>query len=142
MKFTILLIRICLLLAACFVLAVSGTGAQELSQTHPGETNTGNTLEKIKTDIYRRGIGEKSTVVVKMNNGTTRKGYIQQAADESFDLAIFKTGKTTSIAYRDVAEVKKPGRSLAARFARRFAVATAFTAVVLGIAIGKLGGFE
>jgi len=137
MKFTILLIRIGLLLAACFILAVSGNGAQDAPQSKFGTANTENALERIKTDVYRLGIGEKSTVIVKMRDGTLRKGYLRSTTDESFEVTNAKTGKTAAIAYSDVSEVRKPGRSIAGRVAFRITIAAAVTAIILGTAIRK-----
>ena len=76
------------------------------------QTNTDNAVEKVKTDVSRRG-----AVVVKMKDGRKLKGFISQSGEESFDLTDSKTKQTTSLAYRDVTQVKKQGLSTAAKIA-------------------------
>ncbi|MDQ3061650.1 MAG: hypothetical protein M3R14_02155 [Acidobacteriota bacterium] len=100
------------------------------------QTNTDNALEKIKTDVYRRGTGEKSKVVVKMKDGTKRKGFISQTGEDSFDLTDSKTKQTTAVAYRDVEQVKKQGLSTGAKIAIGVGIA-AVAAVVIAVAIGQ-----
>ena len=81
------------------------------------QTSTGNSVQTVKTDVSRRGTGEKSKVVVKMKDGRKLKGFISQSGEESFDLTDSKTKQTTSLAYRDVTQVKKQGLSTAAKIA-------------------------
>ncbi len=101
------------------------------------QTNTDNVVEKVKTDVFRRGTGEKSKVVVKMKDGTKMKGYISQTGEDSFDLTDSKTKQTTAVAYRDVAQVKKQGLSKGAKIALGIGIAAAVTVVVLGVAISN-----
>jgi len=96
-----------------------------------------NKVEKIKTDVNRRGTGEKSKVVVKMKNGTKLKGFINQAGQDSFDLTDSKTKQTTVVAYRDVAQVKKQGLSTGVKIAIGVGIAAAVTVIVLGVAISN-----
>ena len=99
------------------------------------QSSTDNALEKIKTDVSRRGTGEKSKVVVSMKNGTRMKGYISQTDDDSFDLTNSKTKQITTVSYGDVAQVKKPGLSTGAKIAIGVGIAAAVTVVVLVIAV-------
>ncbi len=101
------------------------------------QTNTDNSVEKMKTDVYRRGTGEKSKVVVKMKDGTKRKGFISQIGEDSFDLTDSKTKQSTAIAYRDVAQVKKQGLSTGAKVLIGVGIGVVITAVVLGVAVSK-----
>jgi len=107
------------------------------------QSETNNALEKIKTDVYRRGTGEKSKVVVEMKNGTKLKGYISQTLEDSFDLKNAKTKQFTTVLYSDVAQVKRQGLSKGAKIAIGVGIAAAIvTAVVIGIAAkNPLGGF-
>ena len=102
-----------------------------------------NKVEKIKTNVNRRGAGEKSRVVVKMKNGAKLKGYISQILEDSFDLTDAKTKQPTTVLYRDVAQVKKQGLSKGAKIAIFGGIAAlAVTAVVIGVAANDpLGGF-
>ena len=101
------------------------------------QTNTDNVVEKVKTDVFRRGTGEKSKVVVKMKDGTKMKGYISQTGEDSFDLTDSKTKQTTAVAYGDVAQVKKQGLSKGAKIALGIGIAAAVTVVVLGVAVSN-----
>ena len=99
-------------------------------------------VEKLKADVLKRGTGEKSKVVVKMKDGAKLKGYISQTLEDSFDLTNTETKQTTTIIYRDVAQVKKQGWSTGAKIAIFGGLAAvAVAAVVIGVAAkDPLGG--
>lgn len=88
---------------------------------------------KIKADVMKRGTGEKKRVKVTMNSGTTLKGYISQTGEDSFELTDSKTNQNTTIAYRDVAQVKGTGLSKGAKIGIGIGVAAGALAVVLGL---------
>jgi len=117
------------------------------AETVSAQTNTGNnpsTVEKIKANVLKRGVGEKKRVRVRMLDGTKMKGYISQAGEDSFTLADSKTKQTTTVAYRDVAQIKGQGLSNKAKIAIGVGIAAAVTVAVIGVAIGRgldgLGG--
>lgn len=62
---------------------------------------------KAKADVAAFGIGPDALVSVKLREGKKLKGYISQAGEDSFVITDSKTGSTTSIAYAEVAEVKR-----------------------------------
>ena len=110
-------------------------------QSISAQTNTGNnaaTVEKIKANVTKRGTGEKARVNVKMLNGTKMKGFISQAGDDSFTLTDSKTKQTSTLAYSDVAQVKKQGLSTGAKILIGVGVGVAVTAVVLAVAFRNL----
>jgi hypothetical protein len=74
-----------------------------VAQTNPDTSS----VEKIKSDVAKRGTGKKARVKVKLQNGSKLKGYITQAGDDSFTLTDSKTKQDTTLAYRDVTQVKK-----------------------------------
>ncbi len=101
------------------------------------QTSTGNnaaTVEKIKTNVTKRGTGEKARVSVKMLSGTKMKGFISQAGEDSFTLTDSKTKQTSTLAYSDVAQVKKQGMSTGTKILIGVGVGVAVTAVVLAVA--------
>ena len=65
--------------------------------------------EKVKVSVARRGTGPKAKVTVKLKDQTKLKGYISTASGDSFTLSDSKTGQVRTLAYTDVAEVKKQG---------------------------------
>jgi len=72
--------------------------------------------EKIKAAVAKHGTGPKAKVTVKLKDKTKLKGYISNAGGDSFTLSDSKTGQARTLAYSDVAEVKKQGgMSLAAK---------------------------
>jgi TRAP-type uncharacterized transport system fused permease subunit len=90
-----------------------------------------NKAEKIKTNVNRRGVGEKSKVVVKMKNGAKLKGYISQTLEDSFDLTNAETKQPTTILYREVAQVKRQGWSKGAKTAIGVGIAAAVVGLIL-----------
>ena len=80
-----------------------------------GETEVRRTA-KVKAGVLRRGTGERSRVTVKLRDGARLKGYISQAGEVSFVVSESETGRASTVAYRDVAQVKgRGGLSLAAK---------------------------
>jgi hypothetical protein len=70
---------------------------------------------KIKTDLARRGIGEKSKVKIELRDGSEIKGYLAELNAEDFVVADSKTGGRTTLAYHEVKKVKNQGLSLGAK---------------------------
>lgn len=100
--------------------------------------NNAAAVEKIKANVNKRGTGEKARVNVKMLNGTKMKGFISQAGDDSFTLTDSKTKQTSTLAYNDVAQVKKQGLSTGAKILIGVGVGVAVTAVVIAVAARNL----
>lgn len=94
-----------------------------------------NALERMKTEIYRQGTGDKAKVVVTLNDGRKLKGSIVRAGDESFELANAKTKQTMAIGYRDVLRVKKPGMSRWAWIAIGVGAGVAVTIAMVAVAV-------
>ncbi len=92
-------------------------------------------VEEIKEKIAKRGTGKKARVTVTLQDGTKVKGYVSQAAEDSFVVADSKTGQTTIVAYRDVAQVKGKGLSTAAKIGIGVAIGVGATAAILAIAV-------
>jgi hypothetical protein len=70
---------------------------------------TASSIAKVKTAVEKRGKVFRDPVNVEILNGTELKGYISKAGEDSFELTDSETKQVTSIAYRDVARVKKTG---------------------------------
>lgn len=85
--------------------------------------------DKVKAAVAKRGTGPKAKVTVKLKDNSKLKGYISNAAGDSFTLSDSKTGQVRTLAYSDVAEVKKQGgMSLAAKIG-----------IGVGAGVGALG---
>ena len=97
--------------------------------------NQNDASDKVKADVAKRGTGPKAKVTVKLKDQTKLKGYISNASGDSFTLSDSKTGQTRTLAYNDVAEVKKQGGlSLAAKIG--IGVGVGVGALALFVAIG------
>jgi sRNA-binding regulator protein Hfq len=98
-------------------------------------------VEKIKTNVTKRGTGEKARVNVKMLNGTKMKGFISQTGEDSFTLTDSKTKQTSTLAYSDIAQVKKQGLSTTSKILIGVGVGVAVTAVVIAVGLRDLEFF-
>lgn len=95
-------------------------------------------IEKIKANVAKRGVGEKARVKIKLQDGTKVHGYISQAGEDNFVVMDSKTGQTTTLAYRDVSEVKgKAGLSTAAKIGIGVAIGVGVAAAAVGLAINS-----
>ena len=95
------------ILLATVVLLNSLTSAQ--SSAPPAEPSI--PAAAIRTEVRRRGAGEKSRVKVSLRDGSEVKGYISKIDDSSFEVTDKKTGSSKSVAYVDVRKVQGPGLS-------------------------------
>lgn len=101
-----------------------------------GQTNQpASRVEKVKAQVAKRGAGNKARVTVRLNDGSKLKGYISQAADDSFSLTDSKTGQTRTLAYAEVSQVKgQGGLSLLAKIGIGVGIAVGALALLYGIA--------
>ena len=90
---------------------------------------------KVKTQVQERGTGEKATVKVTLLDKSELKGYISKIDADSFQITDKTNGRVTTIAYPEVAKVRKPGMSTGAKIAIGAGVAVG---VLVAIALGSL----
>ncbi|HSB12312.1 MAG TPA: hypothetical protein VLM38_22690 [Blastocatellia bacterium] len=62
-------------------------------------------LARVKAEVAKRGTGEKARIRVKMLDGTTIKGFIEQAGADNFVLRESETFAPKTIAYIEVAKI-------------------------------------
>src|SRR5690349_8921218 len=79
--------------------------------TQATQTQGASQAAKVKAEVQKRSIGEKSRVKVRLRNNAGVKGYISKIEDASFDVADKKTETATTIAYADVEKVRGAGLS-------------------------------
>ncbi|MFL6209699.1 MAG: hypothetical protein ACJ74W_12655 [Pyrinomonadaceae bacterium] len=70
---------------------------------------------KARTKVQKMGTGRAARVEVKLRDNTKLKGYVSAADENSFTVTDTKTGAMQTVAYADVAQVKKPGGGLSTR---------------------------
>lgn len=78
------------------------------------QTNAANSAAdtaQIKAKVIKRGSRKNTSAKVKLLDGRKLSGKITETGDDSFTLTDSKTNQTTTIAYRDVAQVTGKGFS-------------------------------
>ena len=106
------------------------TGSVQAVARGPAK-NEATQVEKIKAKVAKLGTGEKAKAEVKLKTGEKIQGYVRASSDSDFTLTNKKTGQTRTIAYAEVAEVKKPGLSTGVKLAIGVGIAAAVLAVVV-----------
>jgi hypothetical protein len=89
-------------------------------------------IVKVKDQVQKRGIGEKSQVKANLANGTEVKGYVSKIEETSFDVTE-KTGHTVTIAYADVQNIRGPGLSKGAKIGIGVGIAVGGLAIIVAI---------
>ena len=121
---------LCCLLAGLFLLipAARITSAKTSKPQKPQPT-----VDQIRIQVAKLGIGAKARGTITMNTGAKVKGYIYSVGDEDFVIRDKKTDAPTTIRYADVAKVSSDkGHSLARNLGLGIAIgAGAFLAVIL-----------
>ncbi len=87
-------------------------------------------VDKVKAKIASLGVGEKAHAQIKLRNGQKVKGYVSGTSQENFTFTERDSGRTTTIAYRDVIEVKKRGLSKGAKIGIGAGIGVAVLALV------------
>jgi hypothetical protein len=117
-----------IILAAAVMFALSGTQA--------AKAQTDSQSEKARAKVQQIGVGSDTRVEVKLRDNTKLKGYISAAGADSFSLTDSKMGTTQTVAYTDVAEVRKQGGGLSTRTLIILGAVGA-TALIVGLTVVK-----
>jgi hypothetical protein len=104
---------------------------------HPGKPVETEHSKNIESQVRSRGTGEKATVKVTLQDKSIVKGYISKVDAESFGVTDKKSGHVTTIAYGDVAKVKKTGLSTGAKVGIAVGV-TAGALIGVGAVLGSV----
>ena len=88
--------------------------------------------KKVKSEVQKRGTGEKATVAVTLRDKNEVKGYISQIDADSFQVTDKKTTKVSTINYDAVDRVRGGGLSRTAKIAIWVGVGAA-VAIGLGL---------
>ena len=95
---------------------------------------------KVKAEVRKRGIGEKSRVKAKLVNEAEVKGYISKIEEASFAVTDKKTGQTTTMLYADEQKIQGPGLSKGAKIAIVAGVGAFIVLAALSLYIRSLPG--
>lgn len=96
------------------------------------------TAERIRDDVAKFGLGDKAWVSVKLRDKSSLQGYISQKGEDSFSITDSESGQTSTVAYRDVTEVKGKGLSKGAKIAIWIGVAWG-ASILVGLVLYALG---
>ena len=122
------------------LLVFLASGGQALAQSS-GKDEV-KALEKIKAKIAKLGVGEKARAQIKLRNGQKIKGYVSSATPNDFAFTERKSGTTTTVAYADVVEVKKPGLSTGAKIGIAAAIGVGVLAVLAVLVVHSLNNLD
>lgn len=95
-----------------------------------GQSTQDAQVEKVRAKVAAIGTGKKARVDVKLHDDTKVKGYISDTSRDSFTVTDIKTGTSRTIAYTDVAQVKKHEDNVSAKTWGIVAGATAAGVIV------------
>lgn len=110
----------------CLALGYQPASAQTQEAARPAE--------RARATVQKLGVGPKSRVEVKMQDGARLKGSISAADEDAFTVTDAKTGVPRTVAYADVARVKEAGSSLSSRTWLIIGAAAA-AAVIVGVTV-------
>jgi len=97
------------------------------------------TIEQIKMQIAKLGVGEKARATITLKDGTKTKGYLYSAGDDDFVVRDRKTAAPTTIRYADVAKVQPDkGHSKARNLGLGIAIGAGALLGILLIAFSRL----
>ena len=119
-KTTLIVLAVCLVYIAVRPVSVAGSQPEETSR-----------IAKVKALVAKRGTGEKARIAVKLQDKREVKGFISQSSEDDFVVNDQKTGAKTTIAYRDVSQVKGKGLPLAAKIGIGVGIGVVVLAIVV-----------
>ncbi len=90
------------------------------------------TVEQIKIEVTKLGVGEKAKATITTRDGAKIKGYVDRTGDEDFVMRDRQTNAATTIRYTDV---KKIERSHGHSLARNILIGVSIGAGVVVVAI-------
>jgi len=97
---------------------------------------------KIKSEIAKRGTGEKARVRITTRDHVQLKGYISEIGDNTFALMLKHPPETRTLSYSDVAQVRGPGLSKPAKIGIGVGAGLAVgTGIAAAVILAKCGNF-
>ena len=107
--------------------------------TQAKQTKEASQADRVKAEVQKRGIGEKSRVKVRLRNKVEVRGYISKIEDASFDVSDKTTGQATTVAYADVEKIRRSGLPKAAKVGLIAGAAVMVVAVVIAVSVCRAG---
>ena len=85
-------------------LLLLGPASQLVAANQRGDKEA-TTVESVKAQVAKLGLGEKARATITLKDGAKSKGYVARAGEEDFVMRDRKTDNATTIRYADVAKV-------------------------------------
>ena len=119
-----------------FAIMISGVLISAALGFQPARAQTGEDAgaDEARAKVEKIGVGRDARVEVRLRDNRKVKGYVSAAEKDSFTVTDSKTGATRSVAYAEVARVRKPGGGLSTR-GWVIIGAAAVAAVVVGVTV-------
>lgn len=87
--------------------------------------------EKVRAGILKLGVGTDARVAIKLRDHLKLAGYISEAKDDSFVVTDLNTRAATTVAYRDVTQVKGHHLGTGAKIAIGIGIGVGATLLIL-----------
>ncbi|HMJ24692.1 MAG TPA: hypothetical protein VK475_02655 [Pyrinomonadaceae bacterium] len=88
--------------------------ALQTVNARPQNNNQTSSIDQIKIQVAKLGIGDKARATITTRNGAKTKGYVFSAGDDDFVMRDRKTDAPTTIRYADVIKIERnQGHSMA-----------------------------
>jgi hypothetical protein len=98
--------------------------------------------EKIKSEITKRGTGEKARVRITTRDKVQLKGYISDIGESNFALTAKHPPQTRTLSYSDVVQVRGSGLSTAAKTGIGIGVGVAVgTGIAAALILARCGNY-
>jgi len=104
------------------------------------EAQASTQAEKVKMEVQKRGVGEKSRVKVRLRDKTEVKGYISQIEETLFQLTDKKTGRVSTITYDSVDRLKGGGLSRGSKIGIWVGVGAAVAVTAFALVVASWHG--
>jgi hypothetical protein len=104
------------------------------------EAQASTQAEKVKMEVQKRGVGEKSRVKVRLRDKTEVKGYISQIEETLFQVTDKKTGRVSTITYDSVDRLKGGGLSRGAKIGIWVGVGAAVAVTAFALVVASWHG--
>lgn len=95
-------------LTACAiaVLLIFPLGLTQPVVASPGPNKETRLVQRVKAGVARLGVGPEALVKVKLKDKTKLAGYLSEVGEDYFSVTDLETGRTTVVAYPDVAQMQ------------------------------------
>ena len=88
--------------------------ALQTANARPQNDKQTSTIEQVKIQVAKLGIGDKARATITTKDGAKVKGYIYSAGDDDFVMRDRKTDAPTTVPYADVVKIERnKGHSMA-----------------------------